>query len=86
MLVEKAHEWASENALPAVTLTTFSHVPWNKPLYEHLGFRVLAPEEIGPGPRSLMELEASHGLDRAARVAMTARPLACEPRRFASCP
>jgi ribosomal protein S18 acetylase RimI-like enzyme len=85
MLVEQARKWASENDLPAVTLTTFSHVPWNKPLYEHLGFRVLATEEIGPGLRSLMELEASHALDSAVRVAMTAAPLACERRRFASC-
>ena len=48
MLVEQARKWASENALPAVTLTTFSHLPWNKPLYEHLGFRVLPPKKFGP--------------------------------------
>jgi GNAT superfamily N-acetyltransferase len=74
LLVEQARTWASENALAGVTLTTFSHVPWNKPLYEHLGFRVLPSEEIGPGLRSLMEREASHGLDPATRVAMTTGP------------
>jgi GNAT superfamily N-acetyltransferase len=75
MLVEQARRWAADNALTAVTLTTFSHVPWNKPLYEHLGFRVLASEETGPGLRSRMEREASHGLDPATRVAMSAGPL-----------
>ena len=77
LLVEQARRWAGENALSAVTLTTFSHVPWNKPLYEHLGFRALSSEEIGPELRSLMEHEASRGLDPATRVAMTAEPLAC---------
>ena len=83
LLVEQARRWAGENALSAVTLTTFSHVPWNKPLYEHLGFRVLAGEEIGPGLRSLMEHEASRGLGPATRAVMTAEPLACAPKALA---
>ena len=84
LLVEQARRWAGENALSAVTLTTFSHVPWNKPLYEHLGFRALASEEIGPELQSLMEHEASRGLDPATRAAMTAEPLACEPKPLGS--
>jgi GNAT superfamily N-acetyltransferase len=69
-LIEHARHWAGENGLPALTLTTFNHVPWNRPLYEHLGFRVLADEEIGPGLRAVMATEAAHGLDPGARVAM----------------
>lgn len=83
MLVDRARSWAGENALAAVTLTTFSHVPWNRPLYEHLGFRVLGSDEIGPELRSLMEVEASHGLDPATRVAMSATPVQSEPRPLA---
>jgi len=69
-LIEHVRSWAVENGLPALTLTTFNHVPWNRPLYEHLGFRVLAAEEIGPGVRAVMETDAAHGLDPASRVAM----------------
>lgn len=83
MLVEQARRWAGENALPAVTLTTFSHVPWNEPLYEHLGFRVLASDEVGPELRSLMKQEEAHGLGPMTRVAMVATPLECEPTRQA---
>lgn len=58
------------NVLLALTLTTFAHVPWNRPLYEHLGFQVLANEEVGPGLRAVMNTEAAHGLDPTTRVAM----------------
>jgi GNAT superfamily N-acetyltransferase len=69
-LIDQVRCWAGGNGLPALTLTTFDHVPWNRPLYEHLGFRVLADEEIGPGLGSLISTEAAHGLDPAKRVAM----------------
>ncbi len=69
-LIDQVRRWAGENGLPALTLPTFNHVPWNRPLYEHLGFRVLADEEIGPGLRAVMATEAAHGLDPASRVAM----------------
>ena len=39
-LIERVSAWAGESGMPAVTLTTFSDVPWNAPLYRHLGFRV----------------------------------------------
>lgn len=69
-LIEAALSWAEATGRPAVTLTTFADVPWNQPLYEHLGFRVLAEQEIGPGLRSLREEEARHGLDPDIRVCM----------------
>lgn len=53
-----------------VTLTTFRDVEWNQPLYDHLGFRVMADAEIGPELRSLVAAEAAHGLDPATRVCM----------------
>ena len=72
-LVDRVRAWAAENRRPAITLTTFSDVPWNRPLYEHLGFTVLADDEIGPELRALRSLESSHGLDPGIRVCMRSR-------------
>ena len=46
-LIEQAKTWARGNGLDAITLATFSEVPWNRPLYEHLGFRVIGEKESG---------------------------------------
>ena len=53
-----------------VSLTTFDDIPWNRPFYERLGFRVLTPGET-PGflAKALAE-EQRAGLTR--RVAMLA--------------
>jgi GNAT superfamily N-acetyltransferase len=69
-LIEHVGNWAKHNGLHALTLTTFDHVPWNRPLYEHLGFRVLDDDKMSPGLRSILETEATHGLDPALRVVM----------------
>ncbi len=69
-LIEQVQRWATSMGLPVVRLTTFGHIPWNRPLYEHLGFRVLADHEIGPGVRAVREAEAVHGLDPDLRVVM----------------
>jgi GNAT superfamily N-acetyltransferase len=69
-LMERVYEWADEEGTPAVTLTTFSDVPWNAPLYRHLGFRVLRDEEVGPGLRVIRDRETAHGVDPARRVCM----------------
>jgi GNAT superfamily N-acetyltransferase len=65
-----ARDWAIDHGKSALTLTTFADVAWNRPLYEHLGFRVLSDGEIGPGLRALREVEAAHGLDPHLRVCM----------------
>lgn len=69
-LIDRAAEWAASHGMNALTLTTFGHIPWNRPLYEHLGFRVLADEELGGGLRAVRDAEAAHGLDPAMRVVM----------------
>ena len=69
-LIDQVRAWAAEAGMPALTLTTFGHVPWNRPLYEHLGFRVLSDTEIGPELRALREVESAHGLDPDLRVVM----------------
>ncbi len=47
-LIEQVKIWARSTGRPAITLATFYEVPWNGPLYEHLGFRVLDESELGP--------------------------------------
>jgi hypothetical protein len=56
--------------MQAVTLTTFATVPWNRPLYEHLGFVVMDDQQIGPELRVVQRQEALHGLDLKQRVCM----------------
>lgn len=73
-LLAAVERWAAGQGLRGLTLTTFRDVPWNRPLYEHLGFRALPEGELTPGLRALRGEEARHGLDPALRVCMY-RPL-----------
>ena len=41
-LIDEAASWARAQGLRALTLTTYTDVPWNGPYYERLGFRYLA--------------------------------------------
>ena len=61
---------ASTYDTPALTLTTFTDVPWNAPYYERLGFRRLTAGEETPGLRELRAAEAAHGLDHWPRTCM----------------
>lgn len=73
-LVEQVASWARGLGLGALTLTTFTDVPWNRPLYEHLGFVVMGEDEIGPELRAVVAHEVELGLDPALRCCMR-RPL-----------
>jgi len=69
-LIEQVQRWAIGVGAPAITLTTFIDVPWNQPLYQHLGFAVMSADEIGPELVALVNTEAAHGLDPTLRVCM----------------
>jgi GNAT superfamily N-acetyltransferase len=69
-LIERAKQWARDTGRSAVTLTTFSEVPWNRALYEHLGFEVVQDDEIGPDLRAVIQHEAAKGFGPEDRVAM----------------
>jgi GNAT superfamily N-acetyltransferase len=69
-LMDRVRDWAIAAGLPAITLTTFADVPWNAPLYRHLGFRDLTEAQIGPQLRILWDEESALGLDPASRVCM----------------
>jgi GNAT superfamily N-acetyltransferase len=69
-LLEHVADHAAANGIPALTLTTFAHVPWNAPYYARCGFRTLDESDLAPGLRALRQREAAHGLDRWPRVCM----------------
>lgn len=69
-LLAHAAEHAREEGLTALTLTTFTEVPWNAPYYARLGFRILDETELTPGLRKIRAHEAELGLDQWPRVCM----------------
>jgi GNAT superfamily N-acetyltransferase len=69
-LIEHAAGFARAQGLPALTLTTFTGVPWNGPYYERCGFRAVSGADLTPGLRGVVREEARHGLDRWPRVVM----------------
>jgi GNAT superfamily N-acetyltransferase len=69
-LIEHVASVARAAGQPALTLTTFTEVPWNAPYYQRLGFRPLAESEITPGLNEVRRAEAAHGLDRWPRTCM----------------
>jgi GNAT superfamily N-acetyltransferase len=69
-LVDHMIAWARQAGFPAVTLTTYTEVPWNGPYYQRLGFRYLSADETTPGLRAIRAAEAAHGLDSWPRACM----------------
>ena len=69
-LIEQVKSWARSTGRPAVTLATFYEVPWNGPLYEHLGFRVLDESELGPEMLARGEHDVARGQSPKGQVAM----------------
>jgi GNAT superfamily N-acetyltransferase len=69
-LIEQVVAWARRRGLGAVTLATFTDVPWNAPYYQRLGLRRLPDEELTPGLWPIRAREAAIGLDRWPRCCM----------------
>jgi len=69
-LIDEVASWARTTGATSVTLTTFTDVSWNRPLYEHLGFVVIPEQELGPELRAVRAHEAELGLDPEQRVCM----------------
>lgn len=73
-LLDTAAAWAEQHGLAALTLTTYSEVPWNAPYYQRLGFQILAEHQISEELRAIREHEQARGLGRWPRVIMR-RPI-----------
>jgi GNAT superfamily N-acetyltransferase len=69
-LIDRVRAWAGETGRSAITLSTFATVPWNGPLYAHLGFVAIPEDGMGPELRAVRDAETRHGLDPAARICM----------------
>lgn len=69
-LLRAVESWARRKGFPSVTLTTFRDVPFNRPFYEHRGYRVLAEEAWTPGLVERRAEETAAGLDPDQRVVM----------------
>lgn len=69
-LIEHLAAVAVAEDIRALTLTTFTEVPWNAPYYKRCGFAALAEDDLTPGLQTIREHEADHGLDRWPRVCM----------------
>lgn len=69
-LIETVANWARAHGAEALTLTTFSDVPWNGPYYERLGFRKLEQTELDPALQRIMEAEIAAGLPVEHRICM----------------
>jgi GNAT superfamily N-acetyltransferase len=54
-LVGQALTWAA--AAGELWLTTYSHLPWNRPYYERLGFSAARAEQIGPELREILHVQ-----------------------------
>lgn len=69
-LLEHVASWAIARGIPALTLTTFTEIPWNAPYYERCGFRAITDAQSGPELRDIRKAEAARGLDRWPRTSM----------------
>ncbi|HSG89753.1 MAG TPA: GNAT family N-acetyltransferase [Pseudomonadales bacterium] len=69
-LLAHAIDHARRTGLPAVTLTTFTDVPWNAPFYARVGFAIIP--SIAPGSRlaEVLDHERDLGLPVDRRCAM----------------
>lgn len=70
LLIERLAQDAVAAGVPALTLTTFTDVPWNRPYYLRCGFTVIDDAALPPGLRAIREHEGARGLDRWPRVCM----------------
>jgi predicted N-acetyltransferase YhbS len=69
-LFDHLADHATSEGAPALTLTTFTEVPWNAPYYARWGFRLLDDSRLTPSLREIRRREAAHGLDRWPRACM----------------
>lgn len=69
-LIEACEACALARGIPALTLTTFRHVPWNAPYYRRLRFEEIPERELSPDLRAIVQRERDAGLHRWPRVVM----------------
>jgi GNAT superfamily N-acetyltransferase len=69
-LLARAVVWARAQAGRALWLTTYSHLPFNRPYYERHGYVVVPEEDCGPGILHHLVEQRRHLPAPAERIAM----------------
>lgn len=69
-LLQAARQYAEQQQLEALTLSTFRELAWNEPFYQRQGFVTLRQAQLSPRLRQVLADEAQHGLPAARRCAM----------------
>jgi GNAT superfamily N-acetyltransferase len=72
-LLRHALDWARAAGESSIWLTTYGHLPWNRPFYESEGFTVVPEAEAGPGVRRDLDAQRRALPAPGERVAMRAR-------------
>jgi GNAT superfamily N-acetyltransferase len=70
MLLDLAMRSAAARSAPAAWLTTYDHLPWNRPFYERHGFVRVPEEECGPDIRAELDFQRRWLPLPAQRIAM----------------
>lgn len=70
LLLDQVIKIAIERGLVGVSLTTFSHLPWNAPWYKKKGFTRIISAELPAFLAEILKEEAARGLNPDNRVAM----------------
>ena len=58
-LINTVIDWCHDQGYPTLTLTTFKHIPFNRPYYEKLGFRIIPDAELRGTLKDMAEKERS---------------------------
>jgi GNAT superfamily N-acetyltransferase len=74
LLLGRALEWAAHHGGDALWLTTWDHLPFNRPFYERHGFQVVPEAQCGPDVQYHLAEERQWLPDPDRRIAMR-RPL-----------
>ena len=69
-LIDHLAQWARERKIAAMTLTTFTDVPWNGPYYLTMRLTSLANTELTPGLSKIRADEIARGMDEWPRISM----------------
>ena len=72
-LIAAVEAWATGEGVAALTLTTFSDVPWNAPFYARLGFKRLDPARQSEALRQQLAHEQALGLPGRCAMSKTLR-------------
>ena len=70
-MIGHAKAWAATTStVGELWLTTYDHIPWNRPYYTHQGFEVVPEADCGPEIRAILKFQRESLPAPEARIAM----------------